>query len=49
MAEILVLVEHTDAEVKRVTGELLTAAARVERPSAAFSFSAPADVRKAGT
>ncbi|HEY2766003.1 MAG TPA: electron transfer flavoprotein subunit alpha/FixB family protein [Pseudonocardiaceae bacterium] len=34
MAEILVLVEHTDGEVKRVTGELLTAAARVGEPSA---------------
>ncbi|MGH3798432.1 MAG: electron transfer flavoprotein subunit alpha/FixB family protein [Pseudonocardiaceae bacterium] len=34
MAEILVLVEHTDGEVKRVTGELLTAAARLGEPSA---------------
>ncbi|MGH4013668.1 MAG: electron transfer flavoprotein subunit alpha/FixB family protein [Pseudonocardiaceae bacterium] len=34
MAEILVLVEHTDGEVKKVTGELLTAAARLGEPSA---------------
>ena len=34
MAEILVLVEHTDGEVKKVTGELLTAAARLGAPSA---------------
>jgi electron transfer flavoprotein alpha subunit len=34
MAEILVLVEHTDGEVKKVTAELLTAAARLGEPSA---------------
>ncbi|MGH4025845.1 MAG: electron transfer flavoprotein subunit alpha/FixB family protein [Pseudonocardiaceae bacterium] len=34
MAEILVLVEHTGGEVKKVTGELLTAAARLGEPSA---------------
>jgi electron transfer flavoprotein alpha subunit len=34
MAEVLVLVEHTDGEVKKVTGELLAAAARLGEPSA---------------
>src|SRR5262245_30502085 len=34
MAEILVLVEHTGGEVKKVTGELLTAAARLGEPAA---------------
>ncbi|MGH3913276.1 MAG: electron transfer flavoprotein subunit alpha/FixB family protein [Pseudonocardiaceae bacterium] len=34
MAEILVLVEHTDGEVKKVTHELLTAAMRLGEPSA---------------
>ena len=34
MAEVLVLVEHTDGEVKKVTHELLTAAARLGEPSA---------------
>jgi electron transfer flavoprotein alpha subunit len=34
MAEVLVLVEHTDGEVKKVTGELLTAAATLGQPSA---------------
>ncbi len=34
MAEVLVLVEHTDGEVKKVTGELLTLAARLGEPSA---------------
>ncbi len=34
MAEVLVLVEHTDGEVKKVTGELLTAAGRLGEPSA---------------
>lgn len=34
MAEILVLVEHTDGEVKKVTGELLTAAGRLGEPAA---------------
>ncbi len=34
MAEVLVLVEHSDGEVKKVTGELLTLAARVGEPSA---------------
>ena len=36
MAEVLVLVEHADGEVKKVTGELLTLAARVGEPSAVF-------------
>ena len=34
MAEVLVLVEHTDGEVKKVTFELLTLAARLGEPSA---------------
>src|SRR6478735_5506641 len=34
MAEVLVLVEHADGEVKKVTGELLTLAARLGEPSA---------------
>ncbi len=34
MAEVLVLVEHTDGEVKKVTVELLTLAARLGEPSA---------------
>ena len=34
MAEVLVLVEHTDGEVKKVTFELLTIAARLGEPSA---------------
>jgi electron transfer flavoprotein alpha subunit len=34
MAEVLVLVEHTDGEVKKVTGELLTLAARLGEPAA---------------
>jgi electron transfer flavoprotein alpha subunit len=34
MAEILVLVEHSAGEVKKVTNELLTAAARLGEPSA---------------
>jgi electron transfer flavoprotein alpha subunit len=36
MAEVLVLVEHVDGEVKKVTGELLTLAARLGEPSAVF-------------
>ena len=36
MAEVLVLVEHTDGEVKKVTGELLTFAARIGEPVAVF-------------
>ncbi|MBA2770291.1 MAG: electron transfer flavoprotein subunit alpha/FixB family protein [Sporichthyaceae bacterium] len=36
MAEVLILVEHADGEVKKVTGELLTLAARVGEPSAVF-------------
>jgi electron transfer flavoprotein alpha subunit len=36
MAEVLVLVEHADGEVKKVTGELLTLAARLGEPSAVF-------------
>ncbi|MGH3717792.1 MAG: electron transfer flavoprotein subunit alpha/FixB family protein [Pseudonocardiaceae bacterium] len=34
MAEVLVLVEHSGDEVKKVTGELLTAAARLGEPAA---------------
>jgi electron transfer flavoprotein alpha subunit len=34
MAEVLVLVEHSGGEVKRVTNELLTAAARLGEPAA---------------
>ena len=34
MAEVLVLVEHADGDVKKVTGELLTLAARLGEPSA---------------
>ena len=34
MAEVLVLVEHSDGEVKKVTNELLTAAAKLGEPSA---------------
>ena len=34
MAEVLVLVEHSDGEVKKVTNELLTAAATLGEPSA---------------
>ncbi len=34
MAEVLVLVEHTDGEVKKVTGELLTLARRLGEPAA---------------
>jgi electron transfer flavoprotein alpha subunit len=36
MAEVLVLVEHTGGEVKKVTGELLTLAARLGEPVAVF-------------
>ncbi len=36
MAEILVLVEHTDGDVKKVTTELLTLARRLGDPSAVF-------------
>ena len=34
MAEVLVLVDHTDGEVKKVTFELLTLARRLGEPSA---------------
>ena len=34
MAEVLVLVEHTDGDVKKVTGELLTLASRLGEPAA---------------
>jgi electron transfer flavoprotein alpha subunit len=34
MAEVLVLVEHSAGDIKKVTGELLTAAARLGEPSA---------------
>ena len=36
MTEVLVLVEHTDGEVKKVTSELLTLARRLGEPSAVF-------------
>ncbi len=36
MGEVLVLVEHTDDEVKKVTGELLTLAARLGEPAAVY-------------
>jgi len=36
MAEVLVLVEHSDGEVKKVTTELLTLAARLGEPAAVF-------------
>ena len=36
MAEVLVLVDHTDGEVKRVTAELLTLARRLGEPAAVF-------------
>ena len=36
MGEVLVLVEHTDDSVKKVTGELLTLAARLGEPSAVY-------------
>ena len=32
MAEVLVLVDHTDGEVKKVTSELLTLAGLVAKP-----------------
>jgi electron transfer flavoprotein alpha subunit len=34
MAEVLVLVEHSDGDVKKVTGELLTLASRLGEPAA---------------
>ncbi|WP_017559736.1 electron transfer flavoprotein subunit alpha/FixB family protein [Nocardiopsis baichengensis] len=36
MAEVLVLVDHVDGEVKKVTTELLTAARRIGEPSAVW-------------
>ncbi|TQN30854.1 electron transfer flavoprotein alpha subunit apoprotein [Haloactinospora alba] len=36
MAEVLVLVDHVDGEVKKVTNELLTAARRVGEPAAVW-------------
>ncbi|MDS1272022.1 electron transfer flavoprotein subunit alpha/FixB family protein [Lipingzhangella sp. LS1_29] len=36
MAEVLVLVDHVDGEVKKVTQELLTAARRIGEPSAVW-------------
>ncbi|MPZ62368.1 MAG: electron transfer flavoprotein subunit alpha/FixB family protein [Propionibacteriales bacterium] len=36
MAEVLVLVDHTDGEVKKTTSELLTIARRLGEPSAVF-------------
>src|ERR1700721_1936094 len=37
MAEILVLAEHTDGEVKKVTGELITLARRFGEPSVVWT------------
>jgi electron transfer flavoprotein alpha subunit len=37
MAEVLVLVEHVNGEVKKVTAELLTAAARLGTPAAVWT------------
>jgi electron transfer flavoprotein alpha subunit len=37
MTEVLVLVEHADGEVRKVTGELLTAAARLGTPAAVWA------------
>ena len=34
MAEVLVLVEHADGELKKVTGELITAARVLGEPAA---------------
>ena len=36
MAEVLVLVDHTDGAVKKVTAELLTFARRLGEPAAVF-------------
>ena len=36
MAEVLVLVDHVDGDVRKSTAELLTAAARLGEPSAVF-------------
>ena len=36
MAEVLVLAEHSDGEVKKVTGELLTLARQFGEPSAVW-------------
>ena len=45
MAEVLVLVDHLDGEVKKVTGELLTAARTLGEPSAVV-VGAPGDAAK---
>ncbi|MCT2584972.1 electron transfer flavoprotein subunit alpha/FixB family protein [Actinophytocola gossypii] len=45
MAEVLVLVDHLDGEVKKVTGELLTAARALGEPSAVV-VGAPGDAAK---
>src|SRR5215472_7535859 len=37
MAEVLVLAEHADGEVKKVTGELLTLARRLGEPAAVWT------------
>ncbi len=47
MAEVLVLVDHVDGDVKKVTYELLTLAARIGEPAAVFVGSG-ADQAKAG-
>ncbi len=46
MAEVLVLVDHVDGEVKKVTGELLTAARALGEPSAVV-VGAPGSAGKA--
>ncbi|GAB3431570.1 electron transfer flavoprotein subunit alpha/FixB family protein [Actinophytocola sediminis] len=47
MAEVLVLVDHVDGEVKKVTHELLTAARALGEPSAVV-VGAPGDAAKLG-
>ena len=47
MAEVLVLVEHADGEVKKVTSELLTLARRLGEPSAVL-VGTGSDAAKAG-
>ena len=36
MAEVLVLVDHTDGKLKKTSAELLTLARRIGEPSAVF-------------
>ena len=46
MAEVLVLVDHTDGEVKKVTSELLTLARRLGEPSAVFLGSGSISIKR---